>query len=125
MSGTISEVRGAFRVVYFSEDLPKAEGICLAAAVVWRVAPPPQRWGLRDLLRQLRLRFGSLGAGFHLRGRFEPWSGSSGPQGEWETLYSPDRRVVRVLGREYALPEDGRTLMLLIDETGARVDRPA
>jgi hypothetical protein len=71
---------------------------------------------LKKLLRRLRHRFGPLGAGFHLKGRFERWSGSSGPDGEQETLYSSERKMVRVLGREYALPEDGRTLVLLIDE---------
>lgn len=104
--------------VCFAEDVPGGEGSWLAAVAIWRIGPAPRRWGLKKLLRRLRHRFGPLGAGFHLKGRFEPWSGSWGPNGEQETLYNPERKVVRVLGREYALPEDDQTLVLLIDENG-------
>jgi hypothetical protein len=54
----------------------------------------------------------------HLKGDVG-WSGSSGEHGEQETLYHAGRGVVRVLGREYALPTGDRTLVLLIDEHGA------
>ena len=58
-----------------------------------------------------------------MKGRFQPWTGSSGPYGEQETLYNPERRVVRVLGKEYPLPSDGRMLILLIDELQRRRGR--
>jgi hypothetical protein len=46
------------------------------------------------------------------------WSGSAGQHGEQETRYDARRRVVWVLGNEYAVPSDGRALVVLIDENG-------
>jgi hypothetical protein len=52
------------------------------------------------------------------------WSGASGGYGEQTTLFHEERRVVRVLDREYAVPARGETLVLLIDErrTPVRVE---
>jgi hypothetical protein len=102
-------------VVYFSEEVPASSGVRLAAAVVWRGTPAPRPGGWRGLLRALRYRLGPFGRGFHLRGS-AGWSGAAGGDGEQMTLYHSERRVVRVLGRDYPLPSDGRTLLLLIDE---------
>lgn len=124
MSGVITELGGPIPRVFFSDDLPGLEGTWLAAAVVWRPVRAPRRWGLWSLLRQIRSCFGPSATGFHLRGQFERWSGSWGPNGEYETLYSPERRVVKVLGREYKLPADGQTLVLLVDETGGPEGSP-
>jgi hypothetical protein len=103
------------RVVYFSEDVPASNGVRLAAAVLWRGAPAPRPGGWRGLLRTLRYRLGPLGSGFHLKGG-GGWSGTAGGQGEQMTLYHSERRVVRVLGRDYPLPPDGGTLVLLVEE---------
>jgi hypothetical protein len=102
------------RVVYFSEEVPASNGVRLAAAVVWRGLAPRTR-GWRGLLRALRYRLGPLGSGLHLKGG-GGWSGAAGGQGEQMTLYHSERRVVRVFGRDYALPPDGRTLVLLVEE---------
>jgi hypothetical protein len=105
-------------VVYFTEDVPvpDAEAIRLAAAVVWRVGPGSKTHTWRRSMRRLRLRFAELTGGFHLRGWGMHWAGSAGPHGEQETRYHTTRRVVRVLGRSYPAPSDGRTLVLLVDE---------
>jgi hypothetical protein len=103
------------RVVYFSEEVPASNDVRLAAAVVWRGAPPPRLGGWRGMLRALRYRLGPFGSGFHLRGDVG-WSGAAGRDGEQMTLYHSARLVVRVLGRDYPLPPDGRTLVLLIDD---------
>jgi hypothetical protein len=106
------------RVTYFSDDVPASDDTRLAAAVVWRGTPAPKR-GWREWLRRLKHRLGPLGLGFHLKGSVPDWAGTAGEHGEQETLYSRHRRVVRVLGRDYALPPDDRTLILLIDEDGS------
>ncbi len=103
------------RVVYFSEEAPASNGVRLAAAVVWRGAPPPRPGGWRGLLRALRYRLGPFGMGLHLRGNVG-WSAAAGGEGEQMTLYHSERRVVRVLGHDYPLPPDGRTLVLLVEE---------
>ena len=44
------------------------------------------------------------------------WSGAADFGGPNEVAYSRTRRVVRVLGREFALPPDGQTLIVLVDD---------
>jgi hypothetical protein len=125
MGSVTTEFGSPVRATYFTEVLPGSNATRLAAVAVWRVAPGSRPRGWRELLRRIRHRLGPMGAGFvgfHLRGTDVAWSGSAGERGEQETLYHSERCVVRVLGREYALPPDGRTLVLLIDErssTGA------
>jgi hypothetical protein len=109
------------KVVCFSEAVPASDDLRLAAAVVWRCAPAPRPGGLRGLLRRLRFRLGPLGIGLQLRWS-EPWGGAASDDGEQMTLYRSEGRIVRVLGRNYSLPPDGRTLVLLVDETA--VPRP-
>lgn len=99
-------------VVYFTED----DDYHLAAAVLWRIRIAPRRWSWRTPMRRIRHFLGPLGIQLHLKWRYEPWTGSSGMHGEQATLFNADRRVVRVLGRDYRLPEPGRTLILLIEE---------
>jgi len=45
------------------------------------------------------------------------WNSGSDVGGPHELLYSSESRRVRVLGHELPLPEDGRTLAVLLDET--------
>jgi hypothetical protein len=73
-------------------------------------------------MRRLRFRLRALTRGFHLRGMGRHWAGSAGLHGEQETRYDVERRVVRVLGRDYPVPRDGQTLVLLVDE-GRRAKR--
>ncbi len=114
-SSVASTYGGPIRAVYFSEEVPASNGARLAAAVLWRGGPAPPAGGLRRLLRALRYRLGPLGSGFHLKGG-GGWGGAAGGDGEQMTLYHSERRVVRVLGRDYTLPPDDRTLVLLVDE---------
>jgi hypothetical protein len=109
------------QIVYFTEDAPGVRGTRLAAAVVWRIGPASDAHTWRRWWRRLRFRLRALSGGFHLRGSAH-WAGSSGAHGEQETRYSAERRAVRVLGREYRAPTDGRTLVLLVDE-GVRANR--
>jgi hypothetical protein len=110
-------------VVYFTEDVAGCDAYYLAAAVVWRISTAPRRWSWREPIRRVRQFFGPFGIHLHLKGRFQPWTGSSGAHGEQETLFNPDRRVVKVLGREYRLPETGQTLVLLIEERPSSPNR--
>lgn len=110
------------QVVYFSEDVPGGGGTRLAVAVVWRTGPGSEAPAWRRMVRRLRFRLRGLTRGFHLRGMGRHWAGSSGLNGEQETRYDVERRIVRVLGREYPVPRDGTTLVLLVDE-GRRAKR--
>jgi hypothetical protein len=114
-SSVVSTYGGPIRAVYFSEEVPASNGVRLAAAVLWRGGPAARAGGLRRLLHALRYRLGPLGSGFHLKGGGR-WSGAAGGDGEQMTLYNSERRLVRVLGRDYTLPPDDQTLVLLVDE---------
>ena len=122
MTSVVYSLGTPISAVYFTEEVPGSDDLRLAAAVVWRGTPPPPPGGLRGLLRKVRFRLGPLGLGLHFRWS-EPWAGAATGNGDKMTLYRSQERVVRVLGRNYSLPPDGRTLVLLIDE-GA-VGRPA
>ena len=47
--------------------------------------------------------------------RASGWSGSSGPAGPEQILYSRERSVVSVSGREFLFPADARALIVLVD----------
>jgi hypothetical protein len=117
MSGVISlfGTSDPVQVAYF-EDTEHPDTIRLAAAVIWLGVDSPRRWSMRRMLRRARAYFGPLGIGLHLRWNFRAWTGSTGANGEQETLFDRERRIVRVLGRDFLLPEDGQTLVLMIDE---------
>jgi hypothetical protein len=112
-------------VVYVTEDVPGSDATWLAAAVVWRIPTARRGWHWRDPLRRLRHYFGPLGIYLHLKGHFQPWTGSAGMHGEQETLYNPERRVVRVLRKEYPLPAGAQTLVLLINEFAGAWGKPS
>lgn len=44
------------------------------------------------------------------------WTSTSGFGGPFEVCFSQDRRVVRVVGQEFSLPPDDRTLIVLVHE---------
>jgi len=48
------------------------------------------------------------------------WSSAAGAGGPYEVLFSEARRLVRVAGRDFALPADHRTLVLLAVEPSDR-----
>lgn len=99
MGGVISGFGGGVDTTFFTDSDAQPGGIRLAAVVIWRRPStatrredPPRPWQAPD-----------------------GWSGARGDDGR-EVLYHRERRVVRVLEREYALPSTGEALVLLIDE---------
>lgn len=115
------------RVSYFADVMPGAAAIRLAAAVVWRLRPDrAHRWGrgpvawLRRLRHHLWLRLGPLGIDVQWPGtRVQSGRGrvvtSVRLRGDDEATGYYDGRAVRVLGRVYKLPGEGRSLVLLVD----------
>ena len=105
-------------VVMFDVPDHTTDATRLAAVVVWRgaasgiVREPLWRGLLHVFRRRLRRpqvshRFRSLPDGFN---------GGASLGDPREVLFSEDLGVVRLLGRDYPLPSDGRTLLLLVDE---------
>jgi hypothetical protein len=128
-------------VAYFTEVVPGAASLRLAAAVVCRGVPAPAAlqggggplgW-LRAARHRLWLRLGPLGSDVSVAGRslFGGTWGSSrsvgsveaGPRGEPLAHYDDGSRVLRVLGRVVAAPQGG-TLVALVDATGVRAKAP-
>ena len=116
---------------YFTERLPDPAADRVTAVVVWRgrrherTAPP---WYLRShgpLARLFRALRGS-GAGPDPRRPHPGWDEAVDAGGPREVLHSRERRVVRVGGREYPFPPDGRTLVVLADDRATPgADEPA
>ena len=85
---------------FFTEGMRDGTGERLVAAVFWRRAsnndhPPPP----------------------HVPGSNEPerWTGSFG-SGHSRVRYSAERRVIRILDRDYALPGEDEALLLLLED---------
>lgn len=116
---------GPVSVSYFTDELPDANEIQLAAVAVWRNPRAHRARDSQGFLSKLREKLGPRGLGLHFRWNVPDWSSTSGEHGEQETLYSRHRRVVSVLGKKYALPTDGRALVLLIDEGGSTGAKPS
>jgi hypothetical protein len=123
--GVTSGYGDGVNTVYFTDDDASENANRLAAVVVWRSDWPPSRSPRRGVLQTMRDLVKKPGTKFHLGRSAGSWSGSSGPNGERDTRYNRERRVVRVLDREYALPEPGRTLVILIDERGQAGETPS
>lgn len=115
------------RISYFSDTMPDALTVRLEAAVVWRVTPADGHrsglWGrgpiawLRRLRHGIWLRLGPLGAnvewlGARAHGRVVK---SDTLRGEDALTAFHDGHAVRVLGRVYKLPLEGRSLVLLVE----------
>lgn len=107
---------GGLEVVYYFEYDSNRLETSLTAAVAWRGCGATSA-GWRGTLRSWQYRVGidPLHRRFWIRDRGW-WIGSAGPNGEHETLFNPQRRVIRVLGRVYDFPPKGTTLVLLADE---------
>jgi hypothetical protein len=116
---------GPVSVSYFTDDLPDSDETRLAAVAVWRNPGAPRARGSLGFLGKLREKLGPRGLGLHFRWNVPDWASTSGEHGERETLYSRHRRVVSVLGKKFALPTDGRALVLLIDEGGGTGAKPS
>jgi hypothetical protein len=136
---------GSAPVSYFAEALEGNESLQLAAAVVCRGVPTaaalrggggPLGW-LRGIRHRLWLRLGPLGVDASIAGRSlfggDAWAprnvSSTELKGHSAPLayYDAGIRVLRVLGRVFAAPPPGQTLVVLVDATGwrARVPRVA
>src|SRR5258705_7781976 len=128
-------------VAFFTEVLPGAATLRLAAAVVWRGVPTaaalrggrgPLGW-LRAVRHRVWLRLGPLGADVSVAGRplfGGTWgmarsisSAAASPQGEPGAYYDDGTHVLRLLGRVVHAPPD-RTLVALVDATGRRAAAP-
>lgn len=134
---------GAVHVAYLPEVLPDGRSLRLAAAVAWHGAPAASvRHGgggpldpLRALRHRLWLRLGPLGADVSVAGRPLFGGDSRGPRsvggvgphlhGEPLAYYDDGGRVLRILGRVLSAPPPGRTLVALVDATGARAAAPS
>jgi hypothetical protein len=128
-------------IAYFTETVPGAATLRLAAAVAWRGVPTPRalRGGggplgwLRTVRHRLWVRLGPLGADVSVAGRplfGGAWGaarsvGSVGAafRGEPMAYYDDGTHVLRVLGRVVHAPV-GRTLVALVDVAGARAAAP-
>ena len=128
-------------VAYFTEAVPGAATLRLAAAVLWRGVPTPAalRGGggplgwLRGVRHSLWVRLGPLGADVSVAGRplfGGAWGtarsvGSVGaaPHGEALAYYDDGTHALRVLGRVVRAPYEG-ALIALIDATGLRAAAP-
>jgi hypothetical protein len=101
----------------------------LAAVAVWRGRPGwlGGRWWLRDALATIWP---------PLRRRQPPpptpppdvpegWMRGGSPQGNAWTVFDPERRVLHIRGQAYPLPDDGSTLVLLIDRADDASRPPA
>ena len=119
MAGVTTEFGGVTSIVYHSDDDAERLETSLSAVVVWRRGRATESgWGARFRRWQYRWRLDPMHRPFHIGREAGLWYGSHGMNGEHATLFHPTRRLVRVLGRKYALPPRGTTLVLLIDETG-------
>jgi hypothetical protein len=111
---------GACDIACFTDVDPSAAVERIRAVVVQRrPARSPTRaslWrrALRILSRRAR-RDAPIAPALSRRGL---WTGSVGNPGSAQVLYSRERAVVAVRGREFPLPADGRTLLVLVEERG-------
>ena len=128
-------------VAYFTEAVPGAVTLRLAAAVIWRGVPTPAalRGGggplgwLRGVRHSLWVRLGPLGADVSVAGRplfGGAWGaarsiGSVGaaPHGEPLAYYDDGTHMLRVLGRVVHAPLE-QAVVALIDATGRRAAAP-
>jgi len=111
-------VAESWSVSSFDENVSGGAEQRLAAVVVRRFTPPPRDPPLRAALSFLRdvVRPPKPPAPRDFDPLPDGWDAATDHGGPREVLFSRERRVVRVGGHEYALPEDGNTLAVLVDE---------
>ena len=106
------------RVVMFDVTDRATKATRLAAVVVWRGGASSV---LREPLWHALLRvFRRRHRRTHVPDRFpslpEGFNGGASLGDPREVLYSEKLGIVRLLGRDFPVPSDGRTLLLLVDE---------
>src|SRR5215218_3350127 len=132
MGGVSGESSRDESIILFTDRAPDGTER-LEAAVVWRHPQPaaPRSSRVALALALLALPWRMLMFAFERRRRRPPasswhppsgWSGSWAGNGERAVLLHGQHRLIRVAGEDYALPEPGRTLVLLVDEPTAGVD---
>ena len=99
MGGVISAFGGLVDTTCFTDRDAQSDHIRLVAVVIWR-RPPTATSGRRPATPWQAP---------------EGWNGARSDDGR-EVLYHPQRRVIRVLERDYTLPSRDEALLLLIDE---------
>jgi hypothetical protein len=107
MGGVISGFGGPVDTTCFTDHDAQLGSERLAAVVIWR--RPSAATNARVALAPWRAPDG--------------WSGARSDDGR-EVLYHRDRRVVRVLEREYSLPSTADALLLLIGEPAPGASSP-
>jgi hypothetical protein len=114
---------GGTSLVTFTEPIEAPRGTRLAAVVVWRGPTAEAERGLLPVLRGL-WPFGRRPRPSHWE-LPDGWNAAADGGTPSEVLYSTARAAVQVRGRDYALPPDGRTLVLLVHESpGAAPETP-
>lgn len=107
-------VAGDFELSYFTVRAGTPPHEHVAAVVAWQRRPEPRP----SLWRRVRERMAMRGAASSpppVRHTPPGWTGATDPGGPHEVLHDRTRGRVRVAGREFACPTDGRTLVLLVD----------
>ena len=118
MGGLSTQLLKDFIIHRFTEVDEVTSSSWLAVVVVWRRGDGRRLWTWRTRLKAWRHRIGMdlLNAPFSIGRDAGLWFGYTGPLGEHETLFHARRRVVRVLGKEFEVPQPGQTLLLFLDE---------
>lgn len=123
MGGVSSLSSDSKRLVYFTESARDRGSEYLAAVVVWRHrrrSASGRRWTLLRNVWPWVIRGEPGPATWRAPDGWSAWSRSAEEEGEREVLLRHDeRRLLRVLDLEYALPDADQTLVVLIDEPKA------
>ena len=106
------------RVVMFDVEDRATQATRLAAVIVWRVrgAGLTREPLWRGLLHLLRRRHRRSPAPHRFRSLPDGFNGGASLGDPREVLFSEELGIVRLLGRDFPVPSDGRTLLLLVDE---------
>ncbi len=115
--GSVSiTANGRTRVSFFDGMIGASQDCHLLAVVVWRAPVVAREWVWSSLLR------GQWPFGRRSSSRLsesplpEPWDATVDRGGPHEILFSSRRSVVQLRDRDFPLPADGRTLVLLVQD---------
>jgi hypothetical protein len=107
---------GQTRVAFFEGDSGGAEETHLQAVVIWRGPVVPREWVWSSMLRG-QWPFGRRPSRRRVDEPLpEPWTAAADQGGPHEVLFSASRGIVQLRGQDYAVPTDGRTLVLLVQD---------